>query len=254
MHLLVCAPLTLPTDIVHLGLLHSTDGSLSSPHGSLRSTWGLAPVTRLNNKTRAVATDRLVSAMRCVCTALHRLVRAPPCVCTALCVHRQPFPHTLCTPACLARQTARFARRSPRPPPARPLKRDEQSWSNNGGNIAEHLGSDLLHNGGTKAAARPPSTSAVRQAMQCSRRNPRHSLVHCNERPTQEMGQSAAGQIGVTCKAEKHDHCFGLALRPGQAILQAGRSAPCSYKLGFRELLRKCVLSLKGACENAKAR
>ena len=44
----------------------------------------------LNNKTRAVATDRLLCAPPCVCTALcmHRLVCAPPCVCVQLYVFK----------------------------------------------------------------------------------------------------------------------------------------------------------------------
>ena len=48
--------------------------------GSLRSTRGQAPAPPLNNKTPAVASDRLVYA--------------PPCVCTAFCVYAPPTPHT----------------------------------------------------------------------------------------------------------------------------------------------------------------
>ena len=46
--------------------------------GSLRSTRGPAPAHPLNNKSLAVATNRLVCVTRCVCTAL--------------CVHRQTTP------------------------------------------------------------------------------------------------------------------------------------------------------------------
>ena len=60
-------------------------GACKKKFGSLRSTWGPALAPPLNNKTPAVAIDRLVCA--------------PPCVCTALCAHRQPFPHTLHTSA-----------------------------------------------------------------------------------------------------------------------------------------------------------
>ena len=68
---------------------------------------GDTPAPHLNNKTPAVATDRLLCAPPCVCTALcvYRLacgalnnktpavatwclLCAPPCVCTALCVYR----------------------------------------------------------------------------------------------------------------------------------------------------------------------
>ena len=69
MHRLVYALPTLPPPphTHYLGSLRSTDGSL-------RSTRGPALAPPLNNKTHAVATDRLVCA--------------PPCVCTALCMHR----------------------------------------------------------------------------------------------------------------------------------------------------------------------
>ena len=51
------------------------------PHyGSLRSTRGPAPAPPLNNKTPAVATDRLLCA--------------PPCVCTAILPPRTPPPRT----------------------------------------------------------------------------------------------------------------------------------------------------------------
>ena len=48
--------------------------SLRSTDNSLRLTWGPSPAPPLNNNTPTVATDRLVCA--------------PPCVCTALCMHR----------------------------------------------------------------------------------------------------------------------------------------------------------------------
>ena len=53
-----------------------TFGSLRSTDGSLRSTRGPAPAPPLNNMTPAVATDRLLCA--------------PPCVCTAFCVTALP--------------------------------------------------------------------------------------------------------------------------------------------------------------------
>ena len=58
-------------------------------HGDVprgRPTGGPHLLLLLNKKTPAVATDRLVCAPPCVCTALcvHRLVCAPPCVCTDL--------------------------------------------------------------------------------------------------------------------------------------------------------------------------
>ena len=56
------------------------DRQTSPCFGSLRSTRGPAPTHPLNNKTPAVATDRLVCA---------RLVCAPPCVCTALPMEHQ---------------------------------------------------------------------------------------------------------------------------------------------------------------------
>ena len=71
-------------------------GSLRSIDGSLLSTQGPAPAPPLNNKTPAMAIDRLVYA--------------PPCVCTALCMHRQTFPSANC-----ARKTARFAQRGHTP-------------------------------------------------------------------------------------------------------------------------------------------
>ena len=58
--------------------LEENIGSLRSTHGSLRSTRGPAPTSPLNNKTPAVATDRLVYSALCV----HRS-SAVPCVCTA---------------------------------------------------------------------------------------------------------------------------------------------------------------------------
>ena len=85
-------------------------GSLRSTDSSLRSTRGPTPAPPLNNKTRAVATHRLVCAPPCVWTAEPSLQLAsfdagasprtplkyqdscsghtPPCVCTALCVRR----------------------------------------------------------------------------------------------------------------------------------------------------------------------
>ena len=64
--------------------------TLYLPCSSLRSTRGPAPAPPSNNKTRAVATNRLVCA--------------PPCVCTALCVDSRTFP------------AARFARHGGQPP------------------------------------------------------------------------------------------------------------------------------------------
>ena len=68
---------------------------------------GAAPAPPLNNMTPAVATDRLLCAPPCVCTAFcvyrlacgplnnmtpavatDRFLCVPPCVCTAFCVHR----------------------------------------------------------------------------------------------------------------------------------------------------------------------
>ena len=84
-----------------------TFGSLRSTDGSLRSTRGPAPAPPLNNMTPAVAIDRLLCVLPCVCTAFcvyclacgplnnmtpavatDRLLCVPPCVCTAFCVHR----------------------------------------------------------------------------------------------------------------------------------------------------------------------
>ena len=101
MHRLVCGQSNLPCS------------SLRSTNGSLHSKRGPAPAPPLNNKTHAVATNRLVYAPPCVYTALslHCLVCALPCVCTALCVDSQTFLAAHC-----ARHTASLARRRGWPP------------------------------------------------------------------------------------------------------------------------------------------
>ena len=94
-----------------------TFSSLRSTDGSLRSTRGPAPAPPLNNMTPAVATNRLLCAPPCVCTAFcgyrlacgplnnktpavatGRLLCVPPFVCSAFCVFRLVCaPPSVCT-------------------------------------------------------------------------------------------------------------------------------------------------------------
>ena len=60
--------------------MHNFCGTTFVRYGSVLITMRRRALHNINNKTPAVATDRLLCAMPCVCTALylHRLVYAPP--------------------------------------------------------------------------------------------------------------------------------------------------------------------------------